>query len=722
MTVASIAFTICAVLFFVFAATEGEVGLNVVGFIFLGVDVFCLLQIIISYIATFKGVTQKWANTLLIAFSALLCFALIGIVPVIGGAYGIRDINDPQRAEERRNKPQSGFALRLISAILFSAAALIMIIMSVIIYHEIHSSSFMDWISGRYGSEYLQNDGTVELISDKQYDSWDSIEFSPSEEHVTARIHYRIVTAIEPDYEGDSDYEGETKYKTEYKTDDYSFLSEDVTAKTATFKNESGETFMFSYSSWETYSRYTELGGMYYEGDDMVLIIILAFAVFAALIGILQFVGAFAGKKHVWGNMMCIVTGAITSPAIIGIFALMGGIRGNKRLKPSKPKVEPKAETVQTEPSAPAENIATKTLADYPADYENKPTISQVLDGENSKNIVLTNEDGETAEFRQLYVTVYQDELYFVAETVDLSEEEGGGAVVFKVNYENDSFSLETDNSICEALWKEYQTATSSAQFEKQHIKRSDFKLDLYDVNVDEKTWKDFKKTATQEELTVLAIGAKYRMAHSRLKNIIYVLGIILSIVLFWPTGGWSLIGYPIFAFLATKSIRYEDTFTQSYRKLSKENKAYVDGFYKSNIGLKILDVIINMVLIYITLPYQALMLLIGMWAPNFVISKNGILVSLPNGYDVGNLGTVGAYYASFSFEDLIDETLENTKGSGKKEKTFKDAYGNEVEVDEQSYVINDRSEKVYKDKYGNEYISDDGGKTVHKRNDEDSE
>ena len=45
------------------------------------------------------------------------------------------------------------------------------------------------------------------------------------------------------------------------------------------------------------------------------------------------------------------------------------------------------------------------------------------------------------------------------------------------------------------------------------------------------------------------------------------------------------------------------------------------------------------------------------MFAPNFVISKNGILVSIPKGYDVGDLGAVGAYYSSFSF---LDEALAN--------------------------------------------------------------
>ena len=346
-----------------------------------------------------------------------------------------------------------------------------------------------------------------------------------------------------------------------------------------------------------------------------------------------------------------------------------------------------------------------KTLEDYPIDYENKPTVSAALDFGNNENLVLTNEEGLTVEFAQRYITVQNGNLYLLTETVGLSEEEGGGAVVFRVDYAADTFYLENDDNISQAVFDEYKTALKNSQtYEKQSIKRLDFKLDLYDTNVDEKTWKQFKKTATQDELTVIAIGAKYRIAHSRIKNLIYALGIVLSIALFWPTGGWSLIGYPVFAFLATKSIRYEDTYSQSYRKLGKENRAFVDGYFNSNVGLTIVDVIIKIVIFWITIPYQAILLLIGMFAPNFVISKNGILVSIPKGYDVGGLGAVGAYYESFSF---IDEALDNGKAAKRVTKI------DGKEVTEQPYVIDDRGQKVYKDANGNEYVSDDGGKTA---------
>lgn len=207
---------------------------------------------------------------------------------------------------------------------------------------------------------------------------------------------------------------------------------------------------------------------------------------------------------------------------------------------------------------------------------------------------------------------------------------------------------------------------------EKRRVKKSDFKLDLYDASIDEKTWKQFKKTASLDELAVIAIGAKYRVAHGRIKNLIYALGIVLSIAIFWPTGGWSLIAYPVFAFLATKAIRYEDTFGQSYKKLDKDYKQLVDGYFNCGIGWKILDFVIKVGIFWLTIPYQAILMLIGLFAPNFVISKNGILVSIPKGYDVGALGAIGEYYASFSF---MDEALANTESSAQPTSSADDYY-----------------------------------------------
>lgn len=245
-------------------------------------------------------------------------------------------------------------------------------------------------------------------------------------------------------------------------------------------------------------------------------------------------------------------------------------------------------------------------------------------------------------------------------------------------------------------------TQNLQGETEKRYIKKSDFKLDLYDASIDEKTWKQFKKTASQDELAVIAIGAKYKVAHGRIKNLIYALGIILSIAVFWPTGGWSLIAYPVFAFLATKAIRYEDTLSQTYRKLNKEYRQLVDGYFNCGIGWIIYDFIVKIGVFWLTIPYQAILLFIGLFAPNFVISKNGILVSIPKGYDVGALGAVGEYYASFSF---MDEALANANGNVQTASSADDYY----KRDEYTYTDSHGYEQTVYSGDGKEFY-DTGG------------
>ena len=435
------------------------------------------------------------------------------------------------------------------------------------------------------------------------------------------------------------------------------------------------------------------------------------YAVFAVIL----FVFAFLGKKYKWANIVTIVLGAIMVFFLAGIFSIVGGAKGLKSLKKKESVTESASVPEVEEAMVPKEgafadtSAASKTLADYPVDYEHKPTVSQVLDENNTENLVLQSENDVTVEFRQLYVNVYGDKLYLVAETVDVSEEDGGGIVVFEVDYDNDKFFIEQDEQVCNDVYNQFQAASAGVNLEKKDVKRSEFVLDLYDTSVDERTWKEFKREASQEELAVIAIGAKYRIAHSRIKNIIYALGIILSIAIFWPTGGWSLIGYPIFAFLATKAIRYQDTYGQSYRKLSAEYKSFVDNCYNSSVWLTIVDGIVQFATFWLTLPYQAIMLLIGTFAPNFAISKNGILVSIPNGYDVGNLGAVGAFYKSFNF---IDETLANTKSkpTAKSESSPTDDY---YKRDEFTYTdSNGHTQTVYTDHDGKDAY-DAGGHFV---------
>lgn len=582
----------------------------------------------------------------------------------------------------KEKKTGNGFGFRIAQAILYMLIVIGLIIGSVLWYSGLnYNKSFVGWMNHRYRDSYQ-----VDLDNDGYYEDGCYISIYLDNE-LTVNT-------------------GENSVK-------YEFVAESMKAKELTFaEKETGIVLSVKFSQIEHYHDFISSGGWTSDFDPVMFAIFLGLAAVMGVLTFLQMLSAFLGRKRKGANVISIVIGSVFVLGYgFGVFGIVGGVKGIRALKrtaeegqkESKQSAQtqnaavqvPAAQAAQSEITAELtpEEIHSKLLNDYPADYENKPVTSQLLDPDNTENLFLENADGDSCEFRQLYVTLCGGRIYALTETVDLSEEEGGGLIVFRVDYENDEFHVEEDDAVCQKVFDEFKQAVSTEQhYEKQRIKRSDFKLDLYDSNIDEKTWKAFKKTATQEELTVIAIGAKYRVAHSRILNIICAIGIILSIAIFWPTGGWSLIGYPVFAFIATKSIRYEDTYSQSYRLLSKENKAFVDSYYNCNVGLKILDCLIKIATFWMTIPYQAILMLIGMFAPNFAISKNGILVSIPKGQDVGNLGAVGAYYSSFSF---IDEALANkseSKSSSagnsptddyykKKEYTYTDSHGYEQTV-----------------------------------------
>lgn len=66
------------------------------------------------------------------------------------------------------------------------------------------------------------------------------------------------------------------------------------------------------------------------NGNAALTIIINIITLFIPICSVFGFVSAFAGKKHEWANIVSIVLGAIFSPAIIGVFAIVGGVRGRR--------------------------------------------------------------------------------------------------------------------------------------------------------------------------------------------------------------------------------------------------------------------------------------------------------------------------------------------------------------------------------------------------------
>lgn len=240
-------------------------------------------------------------------------------------------------------------------------------------------------------------------------------------------------------------------------------------------------------------------------------------------------------------------------------------------------------------------------------------------------------------------------------------------------------------------------------------------KLDLLDVSIHSKEWKQFRKSASQEELFILAIGSKYRLRSTLITSLLFSIGIVASIVigiLLFASGISEglivlIVGYLLFSFLSSKHIRYQDTFNQLKGKLKGKYKEQINNILTYSIGLSILDFFLQFALMWLTIPYQAIMLLLGEFAPNFVIAKNGVLVSVPRGYGMDNLILMGEYYKQNS---LLDDLMKTQH-----EKSHK--YEGEI--------INDMGCKTtvysadginYRDDSGNNYITNDNGSTFIKQ------
>lgn len=373
-----------------------------------------------------------------------------------------------------------------------------------------------------------------------------------------------------------------------------------------------------------------------------------------------------------------------------------------------------KYENITTNPDP----IITDYLQTHPIAYATKPNIAQIFDQENTNNMYIENDDGINFELERLLTKGINGNIYCLANILNVSKEEEGGAIVLSVNYEKDCFEIEQSDEIFDMMANAYDNAKTNVSTNKEKSSSKQIlTLDLYDSSIDEKTWKTFKKTATQEELAIIAIGAKYRLSNlkRRILNAVCFVAMILCFALIPVTAFQSLIAYPFIAFFATKSIRYTDTYLQSYNKIHKQNRYLVDDYFNENMFLIIFDYIIHIGMFFVTIPYQALMLGIGIFAPNFVVSKNGILVSIPKGFDVGDLGAVGDYYSSFNFsEEFVESTTEFNKPSNsdhsptdnyykQDEYTYTDKFGYEQTVYSQDG----------KDFYdvGGKYIGSDGDK-----------
>ena len=206
----------------------------------------------------------------------------------------------------------------------------------------------------------------------------------------------------------------------------------------------------------------------------------------------------------------------------------------------------------------------------------------------------------------------------------------------------------------------------------------SDFNLSFADTIVSSSDWKAFRRGASDDELAALAIGSRYRLygAGFFVKAIVSVVGMILSVIIGVScvgSFGWFSIfllvgGYLFFNLLASKLTGYADTYSSCYRKLSENSRRLIKNLFPENAALTVLRTIVVMALNIITIPYKFILLIIEVLIPparNWCVAhggNEGAVITIPKGYDIGNLAALGQYYASATFSQAWEEHLDNVE------------------------------------------------------------
>ena len=271
--------------------------------------------------------------------------------------------------------------------------------------------------------------------------------------------------------------------------------------------------------------------------------------------------------------------------------------------------------------------------------------------------------------------------------------------------------------------------AASSAAYSASDSSSSIGHIRLYDTIVHKKDWKRFRKHATQAELTVLAIGSRSRLTGPRffIKSIVAVAGMILSVVFgiayslteYAQFGIILLIGgYLFFNLLASKQIGYSDTYSSCYWKLSGEYSKMVKELFKEPIALTILREILLICLRIVTTPYQCILIIIETLIPsaaNWTVAHGGsagAVVTLPKGYNIGNLAALGDYYKSCTFGAAWEQHMENTEAA-RLAKFSQYEYTDKYGVRQIAYSDDGRTFYTSTDKLQQVGTSQDNGRTI---------
>ena len=335
------------------------------------------------------------------------------------------------------------------------------------------------------------------------------------------------------------------------------------------------------------------------------------------------------------------------------------------------------------------------------------------------------NDEGESLEL-DLVDTVYFKEngpmrLYAV-----LQKEGEDGVYIAQYDEARDTVFL-TDQETAERVLAEWQKGATSPQ-ENGAVQRAGgrLKLDIVDTIVHQADWKAFRKRASQDELFALAVGSRYQLDGAKpfVKTFLAVAGAILAIVLMvsMEFGQIGIIGGVAAFFacnlIACKQLGYYNTLNDCRWKLDSEHSQLLKDLFPENIFVAILRWLFMILLMIITMPYQAILMLIEILIPaarNWTVAHGGnagAVISMPKGCDIGGLGAMGAYYASQKFGDVWDQHMQEVEAAKLakfKKYTYTDQYG----MTQEAYSDDGKTFYEGTNKLKEVGTSKDGGKMI---------
>lgn len=335
------------------------------------------------------------------------------------------------------------------------------------------------------------------------------------------------------------------------------------------------------------------------------------------------------------------------------------------------------------------------------------------------------NDEGESLEL-DLVDTVYFKEngpmrLYAV-----LQKEGEDGVYIAQYDEARDTVFL-TDWETAERVLAEWKKEADSPQ-QNGAVQRAGgrLKLDIVDTIVHQADWKAFRKRASQDELFALAVGSRYQLDGAKpfVKTFLAVAGAILAIVLMvsMEFGQIGIIGGVAAFFacnlIACKQLGYYNTLNDCRWKLDSEHSQLLKDLFPENIFVAILRWLFMILLMIITMPYQAILMLIEILIPaarNWTVAHGGnagAVISMPKGCDIGGLGAMGAYYASQKFGDVWDQHMQEVEAAKLakfKKYTYTDQYG----MTQEAYSDDGKTFYEGTNKLKEVGTSKDGGRTI---------